>query len=88
MTSASVGISAQAFDHTARFRVKAHDLCDLWFALPGTGGAVHSLQWRRDVSGVSHESIVLQVCSNSEPKPEEAWWVCLERCPGMSDHPI
>ncbi|KAF8607320.1 hypothetical protein BDV93DRAFT_553039 [Ceratobasidium sp. AG-I] len=77
MTSASVGVSTQAFDRRARFRVKAHDLCDLWFALPGTGGSVHSLEWRRDTSGVSHESIVLQVCSNPESKSDDVWWAAL-----------
>jgi hypothetical protein len=83
MTSSSVGLAySQCFDCNSTFRVRAQDLCDLWLALPGSGGTVRSLQWRRDTTNVSHESVVLRVSGAPGTGNDEDWWICLERFPG------
>jgi hypothetical protein len=85
MTSTSIGLSQYCFGREDVFRVRAHDLVDMWFALPGSGGTVWALEWHRDTGGVAHESVLLRVTANSsKPAPnEDTWWVCLERYPGM-----
>lgn len=67
--------------------MRAHELTDMWFSLPGSGGIVRSLEWHRDTLGVGHESVVLQVVGysghSSKPSQEDVWWVCVERYPGI-----
>ncbi|KAG9076441.1 hypothetical protein FS749_011788, partial [Ceratobasidium sp. UAMH 11750] len=81
MTSNSVGLSSQHFANNATFRVCAQDLCHMWAALPGSGGTVRSLQWRKDLGSVSHESVILQVAGTLPLGGEQEWWICLERFP-------
>ncbi|KAB5590366.1 hypothetical protein CTheo_6197 [Ceratobasidium theobromae] len=85
MTSTSVGLYQHCFGNQDVFRVRAHELTDMWFSLPGSGGIVRSLEWHRDTLGVGHESVVLQVVGysghSSKPSQEDVWWVCVERYP-------
>ncbi|KAG8782770.1 hypothetical protein FRC12_020442 [Ceratobasidium sp. 428] len=81
MTSNSIGLSSQQITSNTTFRVRAQDLSYMWSALPGSGGIVRSLQWRRDTGSVSHESVVLRVSGVLPLGHEEDWWICLERFP-------
>ncbi|QRW13450.1 hypothetical protein RhiLY_12449 [Ceratobasidium sp. AG-Ba] len=81
MTSNSVGLSSLPFAGNDTFRVRVQDLADMWSALPGSGGTVRTLQWRKDTESVSHESVVLRVVGTLPDGSEDEWWICLERFP-------